>query len=168
MITSNVHSSEGSTQNITDRFLPISPCDPKDCIHRSVLRRTGTSLPETGESLEGLIDGFRQSLAYHLATRTFESAYPRFCPSPSHVSLSFSMTPPTNTIKSPTTLTLQSTSTPLDLSSLFANSISRISSLCASGTSLNVNTPQPSLKSRYAPKETMVQNGSCTRAVKRR
>ena len=35
-----------------------------------------------------------------------------------------------------------------------------MSSLCASGTSLKVKTPQPSLKRRYAPKEMRAQKGS--------
>jgi hypothetical protein len=42
----------------------------------------------------------------------------------------------------------QSTSTPLVLKSALAMSISFISSACASGTSLNVKTPKPSLNSR--------------------
>lgn len=54
----------------------------------------------------------------------------------------------------------QSTSMPLLLSSFLAISISPINSLCASGTSLKVNTPQPSLNNRYAPKETRTQKGS--------
>ena len=55
----------------------------------------------------------------------------------------------------------QSTSIPFPLNSFLAISISPISSLYASGTSLNVNTPQPNLNSRYAPKETRAQNGNC-------
>lgn len=38
-----------------------------------------------------------------------------------------------------------------------------MSSLCASGTLLNVRTPQPRRESRYAPKVTRHHNGSCTR-----
>jgi hypothetical protein len=57
----------------------------------------------------------------------------------------------------------QSTSTPLVLRSALAMSISFISSACASGTSLNVKTPKPSLNSRYAPKETRTQKGSYER-----
>ena len=49
---------------------------------------------------------------------------------------------------------------PLLFSSFLAISISPINSLCASGTSLNVKTPQPSLNKRYAPKETRTQKGS--------
>ena len=54
----------------------------------------------------------------------------------------------------------QSISIPLLLRSLFASAISPISSLCASGTSLKVNTPHPSLNSKYAPNETIAQNGN--------
>ena len=55
----------------------------------------------------------------------------------------------------------QSTSIPFPFNSFLAISISPINSLYASGTSLNVNTPQPNLNSRYAPKETRAQKGNC-------
>jgi hypothetical protein len=51
-------------------------------------------------------------------------------------------------------------STPLALRSFRASAICCIISACASGTSLKVKTPQPSLKRRYAPKEMRAQNGS--------
>lgn len=54
----------------------------------------------------------------------------------------------------------QSTSIPFLLSSSLAISISPINSLCASGTSLNVRTPNPSLNSKYDPNETRAQNGN--------
>ena len=54
----------------------------------------------------------------------------------------------------------QSTSMPFFLSSFRAMSISPINSWYAAGTSLKVKTPQPSLNSRYDPKETIAQNGS--------
>lgn len=57
-------------------------------------------------------------------------------------------------------ITNQSTSIPLAFSSSRARWISFISSLCASGTSLNVKTPHPSLKRRYAPNETRPHKGS--------
>ena len=54
----------------------------------------------------------------------------------------------------------QSTSIPFPLNSFLAISISPINSLYASGTSLNVNTPQPNLNNKYAPKETRAQKGN--------
>ena len=56
--------------------------------------------------------------------------------------------------------TNQSRSMPLLLRSPRATFISFISSLCASGTSLNVRTPQPSLNKRNDPKVTRAQKGS--------
>lgn len=55
----------------------------------------------------------------------------------------------------------QSTVTPILRNSVFAKSISPSNSLCASGQSWNVITPQPRRTRRYAPRETRAQNGSC-------
>lgn len=60
-----------------------------------------------------------------------------------------------------TPATNQSTSIPLLRRSVRAISISFINSSCASGTSLKVKTPHPSLNRRYAPNETIAQRGSC-------